>query len=151
VNLGSDIVRKIGVTFRELDELNRCLHEQPDGAVGGPLHIITDDGNVKDDDILFCFRNLEDNTSYSVVVRLVAREMLRLLSLLTAPQRFMWYWAREIEEIGQDPVAWACQVEDGELKDAIIAGDEWDTVVVSGEGVIFPGMKALRAKQEEKS
>lgn len=75
-------------TMDELDELNLCLHEQAVGAVGGPLHIITDDGNFRDSDVAYCWRSVEDEED--VVVRVLVREMISRFLLLTEPQRLVW-------------------------------------------------------------
>lgn len=136
----------IRLAFRDLDELNHCLHEQPDGSVGGPLHIVTDDGNLQDCDVLSCARDLEGRSGSSVVVSVVAREMVRLLLLLTPPQRLMWYLGRQLEEIGESPVGWAVRLREGELGYYDPVNDDYETVVRVVGLLEFPGLTELRRR-----
>lgn len=59
-------VEAVGGTVVELDPLADAklavqrLYRTRYGAVGGPLHIVTDDGNVEDSYMLWCAGNLAD-------------------------------------------------------------------------------------------
>lgn len=35
--------------------LAQCIYAMPGGECGGPLHIVLDDGNVSDEDLMYCF------------------------------------------------------------------------------------------------
>lgn len=66
-----------------------------DEPCGGPLHIVTDDGNVRDSDLLFCYRNLcDDNYKCSRVTKAICLEILHWLSGLNEAQRLIWWHAR---------------------------------------------------------
>ena len=41
-------------TIPDVMPLVREYYSNPENACGGSLHIVLDDGNVKDDDVLFC-------------------------------------------------------------------------------------------------
>jgi len=50
----------------EAARLINWLYGQEWGRVGGPLHILTDDGNIDDDHLGFCFKEI-DNHEYPTV------------------------------------------------------------------------------------
>jgi len=79
---------EITKTFEELNKLNRVLHEEE--SVSGPLHIITDDGNLRDSDIIYCYQNLDPDPRSTLVGTLCA-SILHLLSRITEPQRVIWW------------------------------------------------------------
>lgn len=73
-----------------------------DEPCGGPLHIVTDDGNVRDSDLLLCYRNLcDDNYKCSRVTKAICLEILHWLSDLNEAQRLIWWHQKELS----DPVA----------------------------------------------
>jgi hypothetical protein len=43
---------------QQLTELIRELYAVPECGVGGPLHIVLDDGNIDDESIYFCMRTM---------------------------------------------------------------------------------------------
>ena len=94
----------------ELDALNRCLHEQAEGAVGGPLHVVTDDGNLRDSDVCYCWGDSERESD--VVVRVLCLRSPRLVAL-TEPQRLVWWLRRRIQALGIDDMALAAAVRNG--------------------------------------
>lgn len=128
-------------TMDELDELHVCLHEQTEGAVGGPLHIITDDGNFRDSDIAYCWRSVEDERD--VVVRVLAREMLQRLVQLTAPQRLVWWLRKRICTLGIDDVALAAQVRDGVVDRQ--SNSPYDDRIMLGKQFVWEGLEQLEA------
>lgn len=71
---------------------------------GGPLHIITDDGNVKDGDITWCYRNLHNKDDSSVFVKSICKAILHELALMSEAQRVVWWLRSAIEEEGTDPI-----------------------------------------------
>jgi hypothetical protein len=133
--------------FDDLDELNDCLHERE--CVGGPLHIITDDGNITDSDLLYCLRNLQhvNSTEESTVVRLVSLEMIRILLLLTEPQRLMWYLSGILEKYKQNPIGWAIYLKDGDI-DRLENGEE---IVKKCNVVLWKGLTAMEKEWLEKT
>jgi hypothetical protein len=139
---------KIKLIFIDLDALNRCLHEHEGGRVGSPIHIIVDDGHLQDSDVLYCTRYLDVGTTWSSVVRVVTVEMLRLLSLLTPPQRLMWYIARQLAEIGENPVEWASNLGDGVLEWRGNRDGDFEAVVTKSGSIEFPGLSMLRRRRE---
>jgi len=141
---------KIGAIFRDLDTLSGCLHEQPAVAGGRFLHVVTDDGHISDSDVLDCARKLDEDSASGVVVRLVGREMVRLLALLTEPQRLMWYLARELEEIGHNPINWAVHVGDGAVE-RLGTNDLWNAIVTKFGVTVFEGMSVMRMKWESRA
>ena len=42
------------VTWRDLVNAARFVYQQQGGECGGNLHVVLDDGNLDDNDILFC-------------------------------------------------------------------------------------------------
>lgn len=50
--------------FERLNALVKVLYEQPNCLCGGPLHILIDDGNVRDCDLVFCYQNLHHAQMY---------------------------------------------------------------------------------------
>jgi len=140
---------QIRQAFADLDSLNRCLHEQAEGGIGGPLHVITDDGNLEDHHVLGCLQDLDGDTSSTVVVRVLCREMLRILCLLTAPQRLMWYLARQLRQIGHNPADWAKSLRDGVVEHRETCGN-WNAVVTKCGTVVFPGLRELKREWDER-
>jgi hypothetical protein len=65
---GHDALEKLGrIPWPKADDrMLECaayiaaMYAHPDGATGGPLHIVTDDFNVADDNLAFCRKSLDD-------------------------------------------------------------------------------------------
>jgi hypothetical protein len=64
--------------IRRLDVLVKAIYETPEGGCGCCLHIILDDGNVRESDVLFCLENAKHG---------ICREVAELLLLLTEEGR----------------------------------------------------------------
>lgn len=79
---------EVAAALRSLSDLEDVLYERE--PCGGPLHIITDDGNVRDSDLVFCFRWLHEEPTHTITA-VVALEILKLLALMTEPQRLVWW------------------------------------------------------------
>jgi hypothetical protein len=45
----------------EIVELIKAFYNEPNNGAGGHLHLVTDDGNLEDDDIRFCIEQAGDN------------------------------------------------------------------------------------------
>jgi len=122
--------------LEKLSDLEAALYEfEP---CGGPLHIITDDGNVRDSDLVFCFRWLHENPSASAVVEAVSFKILKLLSLMTEPQRVVW-WTE-----AADPRRWTAvaqtivAVRDGRVVESVDEPHfDWEREVVSPDGTVL--------------
>ncbi len=140
----------IKLAFADLDALNQCLHEQEDAGLGGPLHIITDDGNIEDHHVLGCLRDLELDLSSDIVVRVIGLKMLRILCLLTAPQRLMWFLSRQLRAIGHNPEGWSVYLRDGVVEHQQGLEDDWKTVVTRVGNVVFPGLRELKRVYDER-
>jgi hypothetical protein len=78
-------------------EFRYMFYAQWDCVCGGPLHILLDDGNVKDSDIQFCREELQlprwDH------IRELGTVILDMLGKLSPAQRLYWYEHREMQEI----------------------------------------------------
>lgn len=75
-------------------ELVGRLYDFPTCGVGGPLHIVTDDGNVLDENLDFCEGELVSHWSIdeatpedAEAIRAVSQEIIDLLRSLTVEQR----------------------------------------------------------------
>ncbi len=80
--------------YARIRQLDTELHELPNCAVGGPLHIVTDDLNVRDSDLDFCEAELADHWSIQRSepsdqerIRAVCRALIGELRKLTLRQR----------------------------------------------------------------
>ena len=75
-----------------LKKLCETLYEFPDCGAGGPLHILLDDDNLRDDDIMFCLEQCLKTIEKpgSVLGVHICHEYLKM------PMRermlFDWYW-----------------------------------------------------------
>jgi hypothetical protein len=129
-------------------------------SAGGPLHIVTDDGNVEDHHLVFCYRYLHEEEQvkdYEAFTLLLCKSILHELMLLTEAQRVVWWVAGSIRELGEDPIEIAARAYDGNVEEGDNGG--YDARVLSrtyklGEkpAVIWEGLEQLRArKQAEKS
>jgi len=92
---------QVSIAFDNLRELvgELYVHE----PCGGPLHIITDDGNIEDTHLVSCYRWLhgEKNTAF---ITSVCKAILHELMLLTEAQRLLWWLEGSIRELKLDPV-----------------------------------------------
>jgi len=132
-----------GVTqiMNELDDLNRCLHEQKEGSVGGPIHIITDDGNINDEDVAYCWRDVEGEAD--VVVRTICQEILCRLVSITAPQRLVWWLRERIRKLGFDDGELAASVREGVIDPQ--TNGAYDARIKLGEKFIWIGLEQWEA------
>lgn len=133
--------RDIGTIMNELDVLSGCLHEQPDGVIGGPIHIITDDGNIRDFHIASCWRAANDESN--VVVKVISREILQRLVLLTEPQRLVWWLRDRIRQLGIDDVALADAVQYGDVDQQ--TNGAYDARIKLGEKFVWIGLEQQEA------
>jgi hypothetical protein len=128
----------------DLDDLNRCLHEQPDGRVGGPLHIITDDGNIRDSDVAYCWRSLNTgDPEKNAIVRVLCREILQLLLQLTESQRMVWCLRSRIQALGINDVVLAEQVRGGVVDPQ--TNGLYDARIMFGKKIVWEGLEQLEA------
>jgi len=133
----------VELVFRQLDELQECLLQR-DGS-GGPLHVLLD-GNLRDRNVLACSRDVERiPLGGSCVVRLMSVEVVRLLSLLTEPQRLVWFHSRRLKSLGQSPSAWgACLADDSVDWEARREDGPYGATVTRLGQVLFPGIFELQ-------
>jgi hypothetical protein len=75
--------------LKRLDTYVALLYEEENCSVGGPLHIVLDDGNMKDSDLVFCFREAQGN-EWSAS-RATAGIIIRELMMLSPAQRRLWW------------------------------------------------------------
>jgi hypothetical protein len=137
---GKDLNR-LKQVMDDLDALNRCLHEQGEGVVGGPLHVVVDDGNLSDSHVVSCLTAVE--CEHDVVVRLLCQEIFHLLCSLTEPQRLVWWLKNRIEDLGIDAAKLAMQVRDGVVDPQ--TNGAYDATITSGEKVLWEGLEQLEA------
>ena len=122
---------EVAAALRSLSDLEDVLYERE--PCGGPLHIITDDGNVRDSDLVFCFRWLHEEPTHTITA-VVALEILKLLALMTEPQRLVWW--HTVASRPADRAATIVSVHDGR----VVRGesdDGHDTIVASDGQVIW--------------
>jgi hypothetical protein len=86
-------------SFDNLRELTDELYIN--NPTGGPLHITTDDGNIDDGSLVFCYRELF-NSDHSVLTQSICKAILHELMMMTEPQRVIWWIEKSIEEDGSD-------------------------------------------------
>ncbi len=87
---------------QRLTELVVELYAMPECGVGGPLHIVLDDGNICEDSVYFCLRSMREH--FSVVQGLngnaiveVCSEIAEILLAMPIEQRQELYesnWGR---------------------------------------------------------
>lgn len=88
-------------TQKQITELCNWLYSQPWGAVGGPLHIVTDDGNIEDSHLDYCLEVLDETPRYPDIHPTnkgeveKCRQLLELLKGLTVGGRFLALEAAE--------------------------------------------------------
>lgn len=63
---------------QRLAELVAELYSMPECGVGGPLHIVLDDGNIDDEGIYFCMRSIREH--FSVVQGLNGNAIIEVCS-----------------------------------------------------------------------
>lgn len=80
-----------------LSSLRDLLYAMPNCECGGPLHIILDDGNVRDSDIAFCRKEIE-NEEWNYVRELCVC-ILDILNTLSPAQRLYWWEYMPLENI----------------------------------------------------
>lgn len=76
------------------DLLAKCkeFYTLPGCGCGGPLHILLDDDNITDEDILFCIGECERETNKTVKVLGLAICHSYLLMSNYERMAFDWYW-----------------------------------------------------------
>lgn len=135
--------------FAKLGELVDELYSEY--STGGPLHITTDDGNVEDHSLVFCFQQVH-NGQYPEHIQNICVGILHELMLMTEPQRVIWWIEKSIEEEGLDPTYLAVSVRDGIVERVSNGG--YDERILSrpmdGEEqkVLWEGLDQLRARQK---
>lgn len=74
-------------TFPEVEPLVRAYYVKPGNSVGGTLHIVLDDCNIKDSDIRYCLKEcsrVDDGDGERIaelMLRMSRRQRLRLANL----------------------------------------------------------------------
>lgn len=82
-------------TQKQITELCNWLYSQDWGRVGGPLHIITDDGNIEDHHLRFCLEVLDEDPKYPDIHPTTKAEvekcrlLIELLQSLTVGGRYL--------------------------------------------------------------
>lgn len=76
----------------DIKKLNDAIYEI--NSVGGPLHIVLDDANLEDKDIIWCLEN-SIKEEEDIVLRVLCRELANILLGLTIKER--------IDYLGFDP------------------------------------------------
>ena len=135
--------------LNELDVLVDELYERE--PLGGPLHIVTDDGNVKDSDLIYCYRRLYECDNL-VFTKSICLAILHELMLLDEAQRTIWWLAQAIQEEGVDPVLLITQVHGCHVKPR--SNGIYDVSLVrpdpAGEDpvVVWEGLEQLRERKK---
>ena len=121
--------------IEELNDLIALLYELDGCSSGGPLHIITEDGNIGDTDIVFCYRELRERGTrkkFSAAIAVIGSEILSRLIMLTEPQRLIWWHVGQANETLPKSIERILAARDGK----IVRGDDCDgDMVVDVDGV----------------
>lgn len=128
--------QEIQKTFETLDRLKTHLYEYPGCSVGGPLHVILDDGNMGDSAILFCW--CEAHKGSDRYLKMLCKAILELFFELTYPQRVVWYLKERVARKGVDPVQLALNVVNGEVIDE--DPDIFDPIIKVDGNIIWNGL-----------
>jgi len=72
-----------------LRKLIQEFYSLPGNCCGGPLHIILDDFNIRDQDLVFCFEEL--TKSDSITEKVLGNAILFLLSSFSPAQRWLFF------------------------------------------------------------
>jgi hypothetical protein len=135
----------VGRVTGELDALSNVLHDQVGGSTGGPLHVVIDDGNIRDSDVVSCLAAVE--CEGDMVVRVLCREIFSLLCLLTEPQRLVWWLRGDLVRLGIDYVALARRVRDGTV-DRGVDGTHvsYTARIMQGEETLWEGLRQVESQ-----
>jgi hypothetical protein len=79
-------------------EIVNQLYDMPRGATGGLGHIVFDEGNLEDEDILFCLedcKNYDNLQHYPIETILKSQDCLLKILELKYIERFFVYYERE--------------------------------------------------------
>lgn len=78
-----------------LNSLRDIFYEMPGCSCGGALHILLDDGNIRDTDIVFCYKELHKEKYSSQ--RAVGLAILHELIMLSEAHRKQWWGYEEVK------------------------------------------------------
>ena len=119
--------------MKNLHEFILCFYELDGCCTGGPLHIVTDDFNIDDNDIMFCLKHClqEKDLVVSEMGRIICEGMLRLSD---AERRMLVSW----DPYGHNPFDFGeCIFFDGKDCDCekcdIDCGWHWDREVTEDD------------------
>ena len=89
-------------TYDTIHELTNLLYGLPDCGAGGPLHVLTDDGNVDDRDLEYVLVALSQVESPSI--RHVGHSIVHLYATLSPAQRAAVWTHRPLSDdlVGRD-------------------------------------------------
>lgn len=81
-----------------LNLLRDALYELPLGGTGGPLHILVEDGNVCDSDLVHCYVTCHDEST-TVAMKVLGLAILHELMFMKETERRAWvYGMHNIQE-----------------------------------------------------
>lgn len=88
---------KLEIRLQLLNEMVSIFYALPGCSAGGALHVVLDDGNVRDSDIIFCHNELflPQNESQ----RYLGLAIIQELMMLSPAQRWLWHNCESIETI----------------------------------------------------
>lgn len=134
--------------FGDLRELVQELYiHEP---VGGPLHIVTDDGNIEDHHLVFCYRWLHEK-KYSAYITSTCKAILHELMLLTEAQRLLWWLENSMKELGLDSIRLAFEAKEQNARIEWGENGCYDAKLVGGvkdSTWSWPGLKQIREEQK---
>lgn len=110
--------------FATLDVLREELYSYSGCKAGGPLHIITDDKNLSNQDLDFCFEYLK-TCSYESVVVVSASAIIQCLQQLTHAQRYIWAYAWKYTDAAQAAL---------DMKDYKVIWSEYTDKLIPSDG-----------------
>ncbi len=80
-----------------LYEIQQLIYAEAGCEAGGPLHILLDDGNVRDVDLVACYQYLQAPDAEHV--RGLGIALLHELTFLNEAQRYYWWSHAELHDI----------------------------------------------------
>lgn len=80
-----------------LNLLRAALYDQPLGGTGGPLHILLEDGNVRDSDVVHCYVTCHDEST-TAAMKVLGLAILHELMFMSEAERRAWVYGMSTGE-----------------------------------------------------
>lgn len=90
-------MNKLEVRIYLLNDMREVFYTLPKCGAGGALHIMLDDGNLRDSDLIFCLKHLSKEENE--IQRNLGTAIIHELMMLSPAQRRLWWEYMDIKEI----------------------------------------------------